>query len=155
MIYNIIGQPCSGKTTLSNYLYNALKTNNPSREITVIDGDLLRKILDNKKFDEQARRQNISQGYAIAKFLTNDDDRDVILAMISPYKDLREHLKLTSDVIEIYLHTTNIRGREEFHVSNFEPPFLDYIDIDTTDVDELTTLNELLNKIEQFKTGRK
>ncbi len=153
MIYNFIGQPHSGKTTLSNHLYNALKTNNPNREITILDGDLLRRILNNTKFDEEGRRQNILQGYAIAKFLVKDDDRDVILAMVSPYKDLREYLKLTSnnDVIEIYLHTSNIRGRENFHVANFEPPFLDYIDIDTTDVDELTSLNELLDKIEKFK----
>lgn len=151
MIYNFIGQPHSGKTTLSQHLYSVLKASNPDRELTLLDGDLLRKILNNTKFDEESRRQNISQGYAIAQYLTKDGDRDVILAMISPYEDLREHLKLSTEVIEIYLHTTNTRGRENFHVSNFQPPFLNYIDIDTTDVDELTSLNELLDKIEKFK----
>jgi hypothetical protein len=49
------------------------------------------------------------------------------------------------------VHTTNVRGREKFHVPYFESPFLDYIDIDTTDVDELTSINELLNKIQEIK----
>jgi adenylylsulfate kinase-like enzyme len=63
MIYNFIGQPHSGKTTLSKHLYSALKASNPDRELTILlDGDLLRKILNNTKFDEEGRSQNISAG---------------------------------------------------------------------------------------------
>jgi adenylylsulfate kinase-like enzyme len=147
MIYNICGQPHSGKSTLANYLKKAIEKSQPNRKLFIVDGDVLRKILDNKDFSEQGRRDNIKQAYSIAKYLDTTEDFDVIIAVISPYKDQRDELKLTANVIEIFVHTTNIRGREKFHVANFEPPFLDYIDIDTTDVDEFTSVNEMLEKI--------
>jgi hypothetical protein len=56
-----------------------------------------------------------------------------------------------SDCIEIYVHTTNIRGREKYHVPNFEVPFLDYIDIDTTNVDELHSVGDMLYEIQKIK----
>ena len=37
-----------------------------------------------------------------------------------------------NDVIEIYVHTTEIRGRENFHVTNYEPPTENFVDINTT-----------------------
>ena len=76
---------------------------------------------------------------------------DVIIAVVSPFLDLREEFKLTADVVEIYVHTDNIRGRENFHVDYFEKPESNFIDIDTTDVDELTSVNELLEKISSIK----
>jgi len=151
MIYNLIGQPHSGKTTLAKHLRTALEISNPQRKVFIIDGDDLRKILNNKDYSEQGRRDNIGKAYAIAKYIDTDQLHDVIIAVVSPFKDLREELKLTADVIEIYVHTTDIRGRENFHVENYELPFLDYIDIDTTNIDELTSVNELLDKIKQYK----
>jgi adenylylsulfate kinase len=151
MIYNLIGQPHSGKSTLSVHLKTVLDINNPSRKSFIIDGDFLRKILNNKDNSEIGRRDNVSKAYAIAKYLDADESHDVIIAVISPFLDLREEFKLTADVIEIYVHTKNIRGRENFHVENFEKPETNFIEIDTTDVDELTSLNELLNKIESKK----
>ena len=53
----------------------------------------------------------------------------------------------------MYVHTENIRGREKFHVQNFEKPEINFIDIDTTDVDELTSMNELLDKIQLIKNN--
>ncbi len=147
MIYNICGQPHSGKSTLANYLKKAIEKSQPNRKVFIVDGDVLRKILGNIDFSEQGRRDNIKQAYSIAKYLDTTEDFDVIIAVVSPYKDQRDELKLTADVIEIYVHTTNIRGREKFHVPNFDLPFLDYIDIDTTDVDEFTSVNEMLEKI--------
>jgi adenylylsulfate kinase len=151
MIYNLIGQPHSGKTTLAKHLRTALEISNPQRKVFIIDGDDLRKILNNKDYSEQGRRDNIGKAYAIAKYIDIDHLHDVIIAVVSPYKNLREELKLTADVIEIYVHTTDIRGRENFHVENYEIPFLDFIDIDTTNIDELTSVNELLDKIKQYK----
>jgi adenylylsulfate kinase len=151
MIYNICGQPHSGKTTLAIHLKTALDTNNPLRKAFIIDGDFLRKILNNKDYSENGRRDNISKAYAIAKYLDLYALHDVIIAVVSPFLDLREEFKLTADVTEIYLHTKNIRGREEFHVENFEKPQTDFIEIDTTDVDELTSLNEILDKIQSKK----
>jgi adenylylsulfate kinase-like enzyme len=152
MIYNFIGQPHSGKTTLANHLKSVLEnyyqTNNINKKIIVVDGDILRDILKNKDFSEQGRRNNINQAYNIAKFLDVDNFFDVIIAVVSPFLDLREKLKLEADVIEIYVHTTDIRGREAYHVPYFEAPMRNFIDVDTTNIDELTTMNELLNNIE-------
>jgi adenylylsulfate kinase-like enzyme len=151
MIYNICGQPHSGKSTLAIHLKTALDTNNPLRKAFIIDGDFLRKILNNKDYSENGRRDNISKAYAIAKYLDSYALHDVIIAIISPFLNLREEFKLTADVTEIYVHTKNIRGKEKFHVENFEKPQTDFIEIDTTDVDELTSLNEILDKIQSKK----
>jgi adenylylsulfate kinase len=151
MIYNLIGQPHSGKTTLARHLRTALEINNPLRKVFIIDGDDLRKILNNKDYSPQGRRDNIGKAYAIAKYIDSDHLHDVIIAVVSPFLDLREELKLTADVIEVFVHTTDIRGRENFHVENYEFPETHYIDIDTTNVDELTSINELLDKIQQYK----
>ena len=151
MIYNFIGQPHSGKTTLANYLKKALEQHNPSRKVIIVDGDILRKITLNADYSEKGRRDNITNAYNIAKFLDTTEDFDVIIALVSPFLDLRQKLKFDANVIEIFVHTTNIRGREAYHVKDYELPETDFIDIDTTDVDEFTTLNELLEKIETYK----
>ena len=114
----------------------------------MVDGDDLRKLINNKDYSEQGRRNNISQAIAIAKYL-DFLNYDVIVALVSPYKDLREELKATTNVIEIYVHTTDIRGREAFHVADYQAPTENFIEIDTTGVDELISLNELLNEIQK------
>ena len=149
MIYSFTGQPHAGKTTLAKHLKNVLKFNNPEKKAFIIDGDDLRKILNNKDYSEAGRRDNISKAYAIARYLHKDDEHDVILAVVSPFRDLREDLKLDNNVVEVYVHTSDIRGRENFHVSNYEEPLIDFISIDTSGVDEMTSVNELLEKIQQ------
>ena len=149
MIYSFTGQPHAGKTTLAKHLKNVLEFNNPEKKAFIIDGDDLRKILNNKDYSEAGRRDNISKAYAIARYLHKDDEHDVILAVVSPFRDLREDLKLDNNVVEVYVHTSDIRGRENFHVSNYEEPLIDFISIDTSGVDEMTSVNELLEKIKQ------
>lgn len=149
MIYSFTGQPHAGKTTLAKHLKNVLEFNNPEKKVFIIDGDDLRKILNNKDYSEAGRRDNISKAYAIARYLHKDDEHDVILAVVSPFRDLREDLKLDNNVVEVYVHTSDIRGRENFHVSNYEEPLIDFISIDTSGVDEMTSVNELLEKIKQ------
>ena len=152
MIYNFIGQPHSGKTTLARHLRTALNINYKHRLVYMIDGDKLRDLFQNKDYSEAGRRKNIERAYSIARYLQDlNPFNDVIISLVSPYLDLREELKEATDVIEIYLHTTNIRGREKFHVLDFQNPIINYIDIDTTDVDEVTSMNELLNKIDLIK----
>jgi adenylylsulfate kinase len=146
-IYNFIGQPHSGKTTLANHLKKVLEISRPERKAFVVDGDILRKIITNKDYSEAGRRYNITTAYNIAKYLDTTEEFDVIIAVVSPYLDIREKFKFEADVTEIFVHTTNIRGRENFHVENYEYPESNFIDIDTTDVDELTSVNELLDKI--------
>lgn len=152
MIYNFIGQPHSGKTTLAKHLKTALTINNGIRKVYMVDGDKLRDLFQNKDYSEAGRRKNIERAYSIARYLQDlTPFNDIIISVVSPFLDLREELKQATDVIEIFVHTTNIRGRENFHVLDFEKPVTNYIDIDTTDVDELTSINELLNKIDSIK----
>jgi adenylylsulfate kinase-like enzyme len=155
MIYNFIGQPHSGKTTLARHLKTLMLTRKDARMVYMIDGDKLRELFKNKDYSEVGRRKNIERAYSIARYLQDlNSYNDIIISVVSPFFDLREELKDATDVIEIYLHTTNIRGRENFHVPDFEKPIINYIDIDTTDVDELTSLNELLNKIDLLKNRK-
>ena len=152
MIYNFIGQPHAGKTTLARHLRTALEIHNKYQTVYMIDGDKLRDLFQNKDYSEAGRKKNIERAYSIARYLDSISPfNDVIIAVVSPFLDLREELKQSTDVVEIFVHTTNIRGRENFHVLDFENPITNYIDIDTTDADELTSINELLNKLDNIK----
>jgi adenylylsulfate kinase len=119
------------------------------QNIIQIDGDEIRDIFQNKDYSEEGRRKNIQRAQDIAKFL-NAKGFDVIISLVSPYKDLRDELKSTSNVTEVYIHTTDVRGRESFHVENYEKPTEDYISIDTSGVSEFTSLGELINKIGEY-----
>jgi hypothetical protein len=53
------------------------------------------------------------------------------------------HQLIPLSQIEIYVHTKNERGREGFHVSNYEAPTEFYIDLDTTNEREIDTFKKL------------
>lgn len=145
MIYYLVGQPHAGKTTLSKLL----KTHLYPQNVVQIDGDDIRDIFQNKDYSEEGRRKNIQRAQDIAMFL-NTKGFDVIISLVSPYKDLRDELKEKSKVVEVYIHTTDIRGRENFHVENYEKPTEDYIEINTTGISEFTSIGELINKINEY-----
>ena len=147
MIYYLIGQPHAGKTTLSKLLKDYLHP----KSVIQIDGDDIRDIFQNKDYSEEGRKKNIQRAQDIAMFL-NVKGFDVIISLVSPYKDLRDELKGKSEVVEVYIHTTDIRGRENFHVENYEKPTEDYIEINTTGISELTSIGELINKINEYKS---
>lgn len=148
MIIILTGQPHSGKTTISNYLKKAIEVSFPHRKVYQIDGDELRLVLDNKDYSEQGRRKNIETAHAIAKYLQRESIKnDVIISLVSPYRDLREKLKYEYDCVEFYIRTSEIRGREKFHVENYEIPLENFTEVDTTDVTEFETLNFVLDNI--------
>ena len=66
--------------------------------------------------------------------LSFNDGKNVVMSIVSPFKDLRDKFKeeFKNDVIEILVHTTDIRGREHFHVDDYQIPTENYIDVDTT-----------------------
>ena len=68
-----------------------------------------------------------------------------IISLVSPYRELREEFKLKFRVLEVYLHTTEIRGREDYFVKEYEKPLSNFLDIDTTVQTEKESLNEILN----------
>jgi adenylylsulfate kinase len=147
MIYWFTGQPGHGKTVLAKMFKEYLNTNYSHKKIIHIDGDDLRNIFDNKNYTKKGREQNIRRAQDIAKFM-NHNGYDVIVSLVAPYRDLREEFKKCTEVKEIYVHTTDIRGREMNHVKNYEPPLENFIDIDTTDIDAIGSLVELINKVE-------
>jgi adenylylsulfate kinase len=148
MIIILTGQPHSGKTTIAKHLKRAIEVSFAHKKVYNIDGDDLREILNNKDYSEQGRRKNIETAHAIAKYLQKESIlNDVIISLVSPFRDLREELKQSHGAKEFYIHTTEIRGRENFHVSNYELPLENFVDVDTTNDSELETLNEILNQI--------
>jgi adenylylsulfate kinase len=127
MIYWLTGQPGAGKTTIAKYILNQL----PSGSFIHIDGDDLRDIFDNKDYSENGRRKNIERAQDIAIFMDNKGF-DVIVSLVSPYKDQRDDFKVKNNVVEVFVHTTEDRGRNQYHVINYEPPTENFIDVDTT-----------------------
>jgi adenylylsulfate kinase len=145
MIYWLTGQPGHGKTVLSKMLkhYIELKENTT---VFNIDGDDLREILTNKDYSKQGRENNIKTAHSIARYLANQGF-DVIVSLVSPYRELREEFKSLGNITEMYVHTTEIRGREQFHVEDYEPPLSNFIDIDTTNQTPGQSLSTILNYI--------
>jgi adenylylsulfate kinase len=142
MIYWLTGQPGAGKTTLAKYLAEHF----PKDEVTHIDGDDLRDIFKNKDYSITGRRLNIQRAQYIAQFM-HSKGHNVIVSLVSPYRDQREAFKFSTSVVEIYVHTTEDRGRNQFHVEEYEPPLENFIDIDTTIKNETDSYYELLKKL--------
>lgn len=132
-IYYFTGQPASGKTTLARALKMQLDEDFFD-DIVHLDGDELREITDNKDYSKEGRELNIRTAHAIALFL-NSKGKDVILSFVSPYRALRDELKKKAEVIEFYVHTTDIRGRENRFAPDYEPPIESFYDINTTGID--------------------
>ena len=142
MIYWFTGQPGSGKTVLADLLKEKFLPH-----AYRIDGDEMRDLFQNKDYSMSGRVKNIDAAQKIAHYLHNQG-KDVIVSLVSPYLDQREEFKdmMEWQLQEIFVHY-NIaeirRGREEYHVIDFQKPIFDYLDIDTT----LETPEESLTKI--------
>ena len=146
MIYWFTGQPGSGKTVLANllkekYLPHAYR----------IDGDEMRELFKNKDYSMKGRIANIDAAQKIAHYLHNQG-KDVIVSLVSPYLDQREEFKdmMEWQLQEIFVHY-NIaeirRGREEYHVIDFQKPIFDYLDVDTTFETPEESLIKILNYV--------
>jgi adenylylsulfate kinase len=143
MIYWFTGQPGAGKTTLAKHLVTYFENKN----VIQIDGDDLRDIFQNKDYTEFGRRKNIDRAQDIARFMSQKGF-NVIVSLVSPYRDQREEFKENNQVKEIYVHTTDERGRENFHVTDYETPNNNFIDIDTTNKKEVDSFIELTVKLD-------
>lgn len=146
-IYWFTGQPGAGKTVLSLRLKSYLEEEY-GQEVFHIDGDELRVLFKNVNYGREGREENIKRAQDIAKFI-HAQGYDVIVSLVAPYKELRDKLKeeLKSGLVEIYVHTTNTRGREHFHTDEYVAPSENYIDIDTTDIEPEESLNEIISKL--------
>ena len=127
MIIWLTGQPGAGKTTICKKILLR------DASIFHIDGDDLRDLFENKDYSEQGRRKNIELAQQIAQYLTNKGE-DVLVSLVSPYKDQRDKFKekMGGKLVEVYVHTSEKRGREDFFVKEYGQPTENYLDIDTT-----------------------
>ena len=112
MIIVLFGQPHSGKTTLAKQ-FPTFKN---------IDGDELRELFANKDYSKEGRIRNLNRASDIAHYLHKHGD-NIILSLVYPYKEARDYLRsLDSKAKFVYLAYELDRGREQFHVTDFEYP---------------------------------
>lgn len=142
----LTGQPGSGKTTLSNQIIKNISENDKFANIETIqiDGDDLRDLTDNKDYSEKGRRENIILSQKIAFFCQNKG-YFVIVSLVAPYLDLRESFKKKTEVCEVYLHTSENRGKEKFFSPDYDKPLENFLDLDTTKKTIKDTANEILS----------
>lgn len=142
MIYWFTGQPGSGKTTLADKLKKVMP------EAFQIDGDDMRELFSNKDYSINGRVINVSTAQRIAQYL-NNQNRDVIVSLVSPYIDQREEFKalMGDQLIEFYVHTTESRERDHFKAIAYTPPLVKFVDIDTTYDTEEQSFKKVLEAI--------
>ena len=150
MIIWLTGQPGSGKTTICEEILKI-------RDYRVfhVDGDDLRDFFENKDYSETGRRKNIELAQQIAQYLHNQG-KDVLVSLVSPYKDQRDRFKekMGDNLVEIYIHTTEIRGREDFFVKEYEKPTERYLSINTTNESVEESTKKVLDYAKNSRRGR-
>jgi len=143
MIIWLTGQPGSGKSTISNELVS-----DSTGTFINIDGDDLREIFQNKDYSEVGRRKNIELAQHIAEFLHKKGFHPVV-SLVSPYKDQRDKFKdkMGKDILEVYVHTTQIRGRENYFVKEYEEPSENYLSLCTDNITPEECMSYILTRI--------
>jgi len=122
MIYWFYGQPGSGKTTLAKSLLEKI-------DAIHVDGDDVRKIFNNKDYSKDGRIKNLTNINNIVRFLDHKGF-NVVVSVVSPYKEIRDQL-LDLGIKYYYVTTSEIRGKEDFFVKDFQIGENDII-LDTT-----------------------
>jgi len=138
MIIVLFGQPHSGKTTLAQQLESDYH----------IDGDQLRTMFKNKNYSKEGRINNLNRASDIATYL-HYNGNNVTVSVVYPYKEARGYLNsLVPNVKWIYLYYKEERGREEFHVKDFEFPYLEekVLQLNTSNL----SVEECITKIKNY-----
>ena len=140
MIYWLTGQPGAGKTTIAKEIMKKYDFT----EWFHIDGDDIRELFDNKDYSKEGRMKNIQLAQQLAQYL-HSKGKKVLVSLVSPYKEQREIFKekMGINFTEAYVYTSEIRGRENYFVTDYEPPTENYIDMCTDNI----TVAECVEKI--------
>lgn len=148
MIIWLTGQPGSGKTTIAKEL---MTIDGAMCQWFHVDGDDIRELFDNKDYSISGRKKNIELAQMLAQYL-NSKGKKVVVSLVSPYKEQRDIFKnkMGSDLIEVYVHTSETRGREHFFVQDYEAPTENFLTIDTTN----ETFEESTKKVLDYAKTR-
>ena len=103
MVIWLTGLSGAGKTTIANNLASELRLDkiNP----VVLDGDIMRNVLQAQGFDEMARK---SYNYIIGRLAAalEAEGHLVIVALIAPYREVRDEIrKMCKQFCEVYVST--------------------------------------------------
>ena len=167
MVIWFTGQPGSGKTTLAerfiqDKLIGFMKMR--PKDIVHIDGDDIRKTLARTDVDDYSRggrTKNIRWVLDTSVFLVSKGYLPII-SMVSPFRWLREELKMIGKgthyskvqpifkVLEVYCHTSEIRGKEKYFVEDYQAPLTDFTDMDTTNKTIEECIDEILDVYRQM-----
>lgn len=136
MIIVLFGQPNCGKTTLAEQLANHLA------DSELIDGDRFRELFKNTDYSKEGRIANLKKACDIAYYLHHNKHKsNIILSMVFPYLEVRDYLRsLHPKTHFFYLTYEEPRGREGYHVQDFDIPVED---------EQVTTLNTEQDSVEE------
>jgi adenylylsulfate kinase len=124
MIVVFYGQPSSGKTTLAKLLQERIFLQNQPTPV-IIDGDEIREIFKNKDYSREGRIKNLNRISDIAIFLESKYNL-VIISAVYPYQEAREYLdSICNNVLWVHLFNVDFRERQEFHVKDFDLPYVE------------------------------
>jgi len=131
MIYWFTGQPGAGKTVLGSKLHSFLRTEkrNWRKDVFHLDGDDLPEFV-------------------------HKNECDVVVSLVAPYRWLREEFKERigyENFQEIFVHTTEKRERDHFHVKEYEAPEVEFIDVDTTKDNPDKSFSKIINHLTKLK----
>jgi adenylylsulfate kinase-like enzyme len=114
MIVWLTGQAKSGKTTLAKKMKQWHGTN-----VVILDGDEMRSIWPDVSLTKDGRYK---QGLRVAKLAKclSDQGVTVIVAVIAPYKDLRQKIRSMTGCIFYYLTHDEFPDNEDYP---YEPAY--------------------------------
>lgn len=153
MIIVFYGQPHSGKTTLAKAMQEDIFLS-MGQHIPIVDGDEIREIFQNKDFSKEGRLRNLARISDIATFLAHKYPLAIVSA-VYPMQEARDYLNtLHANVFWIELTYDKPRGREKFHVEQFDRyesvTNSRYVKVNTDEGDIEASLKEVNNYIDNW-----
>lgn len=104
MVVWITGLPGSGKTTISQLLFEQLK--GKGKQVVLLDGDSLRKALNNYSYDKNSRI-SLAKTYSQLSKMMSSQGQIAICATVSMFDEIRDWNKANiPEYYEVYLRVS-------------------------------------------------